>query len=100
MGQAVDVVWDASQDGVFIVKKTISIMPSWADCAGNAEAAVKDICEDYFTKEIWDDEVGLDDDRWNDIEVEVHSPDEIAGTYTVDLELKITASARLKAKKI
>lgn len=100
MGQAVDIVWDASQDGVFIVKKMTTIMPSWAGCAGNAEAAVKDICEDYFTKEVWDDMVGLDDDRWNGIDVEVYSPAEIAGVYSVDLKLKITALARLKPKKV
>lgn len=98
MGEAVEIVWDASQDGVFIINKMTTIMPSWAGCAGNAEAAVKDICEDYFTMEVWGDMVGLDDDCWNDIDVEVYSPSEIAGIYNVDLELKITASACLKPK--
>jgi len=103
MGQAITVRWsawhqDAREDGrAPFVAHWDCILPSWADCEGNAQSVVNDICADFFTDEVWQQEFGLEDCS-AEIEVEIHSPSSIAGRYIVDLERVTKASARLLVK--
>lgn len=89
----IDIIWSADCDGVFIAKRHTTLLPPWADCALNAESVASEICQNFFTDEVWRQWIGNDDTRWT-IDLEIHSPASIAGNYEVELERVTKAQAR------
>ncbi len=67
-----------------------TILPPWAECDG--ESAVKAAMEAYFNAEKWDEWFGLDESDTH-VVVTVHSPESIAGVYSVRLERETKAYA-------
>src|SRR5687767_3144632 len=96
-----EIKWSADFDGVYIAKQQTTLLSGWwAGQADNATAAVQEICEDFFTSEVWQEWVGMDDNDWM-IQVEIYEPEAISGTYEVGLERTVKASARkLSAKSV
>lgn len=96
MGEAVTVQWSMhetyNEENVIARDKT-AIMPSWADCEGNAESVVNDICEDFFTDALWLEFAGDDIGDGLDVVVRVTAPPSIAGDYQVGLDRPIKARA-------
>ncbi len=60
-----------------------TILPAWAEFDG--ESAVNAAAEAYFDTEKWDEWFGLDESDTH-VLVTVHSPDSIAGVYSVSLD--------------
>lgn len=64
----------------------------WADLPGNAATTVAMILDDWFGEEQWNEFFGED---WRGtVEVEVASPEHLAGRWRVDLRLKVDSQAR------
>jgi len=88
---SVTVIWSAVEPNNedVLVKECVTILQGeWADCEGNAESAVQEICEAYFKGSEYD---GLDD-----IDVTVTAPASIAGKYEVSLRRVVKASVTKK----
>jgi len=76
-----------------LVPDTITLLPPWAGMEVNAQAAVERAVTDYIGESEWEEWFG-NDATMEYIEVEVHGPPEIAGTYTVNVERVVKATAR------
>jgi hypothetical protein len=84
---------DEDLETPFADNHEILLSGDWADCAGNGESAVGDICELYFGESEWNELWGTEA-TCADVVVEVHGPASIAGRYAVELRRVIQASAR------
>lgn len=96
--QPIDVRWslfpedDKDRFGA-IVMDTISLLPPWADMAENATAAVERAVTDYIGESEWEEWFG-NDATTAQVEIDVHGPPSIAGTYVVGLERVVKATAK------
>ena len=91
MSDLIDVMWNASEDDVWITQKHLTILPPWAGIASNAEAVAASVMENYFDPIEWFERYG--DDHQTTVDVEIISPEAVAGKFRVKLEQKIKASA-------
>lgn len=95
---SVDVRWEVAQedDADFVggTGKQLTLLPGeWARGWGNAESAAAHVASDYFNTEMWEEWIGLDDSSAT-VRLRIHSPEEIAGEYLVNLERVTNARAR------
>lgn len=68
------------------------LMPSWADCAGNADAVVREIARNNVLGYAFDD--WFDDNSSGKIFVELSCPASIAGRYAVDIKRSFEFSSQ------
>lgn len=92
---SVEVRWIiAREDGEFPdgPDQTTILAGEWADCRDNAEGAVKDICEDHFSSEIWGEWFGMDETAVV-IQMRILAPPSISGDYEAQLGRRTFATA-------
>lgn len=92
----ISIFWNARHEDsekLFFTRDTEYLAGDWAECDANAESAVNDLVENWFSREDWSELIGGCDDTAN-IVVTVSAPPVLTGIYEVTVELVVKARAR------